>query len=146
MGRLVISALLSCALCAPAWGMCFKEVSERSGIPEQLLRVIAEVESSMNPRAINVNANGSEDIGLMQINSGAFHELKKRGINRADLFDPCINVSVGAWILSQKIDRYGFTWEAVGAYNAKSRDKRDRYIARVYAKYKNKRKQIDGLS
>lgn len=134
-------AAVAFGLASTAHAMCFADVSARSGIPEELLRVIAQVESNMNPRAVNINENGSEDIGLMQINTVNLPALKKLGIHREDLFDPCTNLIAGAWILSQMINKYGFTWEAIGAYNAKSRDKRDRYIGRVYARHMKGRSQ-----
>lgn len=50
------------------------------------------------------NNNGSIDYGAMQINSIWLPELKKHGINADELRDdPCINVEVGTWILSQAI-------------------------------------------
>lgn len=105
---------------------CFREASERYNIPEKLLRAIARVESGMNPSAVNKNA-GSEDIGLMQINSGWLPVLRRFGIGRNNLWNPCTNVHVGAWILAKNIETYGYTWEAVGAYNARSADKRIKY-------------------
>lgn len=116
--------------------MCFDDAARRYDVPAQLLKLIAEVESDMNPTAINRNEGGSEDIGVMQINTGWLPVLKKFGINREDLFDACTNVMVGAWVLHQNIERYGYTWEAIGAYNARSAEKRFRYIKRVYARLK----------
>jgi len=43
-------------------------------------------------------------------------------------------VKVGAWVLRQCIGRYGYSWEAVGCYNARSQEKRLSYINRVYRK------------
>jgi soluble lytic murein transglycosylase-like protein len=79
------------------------------------------------------NANGTEDIGLMQINSSWLPTLARFGVSRASLFNACVNAYVGTWILSQNISRLGLTWNAVGAYNAMSLSKRVRYARRVYA-------------
>jgi hypothetical protein len=38
---------------------------------------------------------------------------------------------VGAWVLSQCIQDYGYTWSAVGCYNSRTPSKRDRYAARI---------------
>lgn len=97
---------------------CFRDAGERYAISPALLLAIAEVESGLDPAAVNVNANGTTDIGLMQINSWWFPELKRYGIAPRDLRDPCVNIGVGAWILAGNFRQYGFGWRAVGAYNA----------------------------
>ena len=72
---------------------------------------------ALNPRAVGRNSNGTRDIGLMQINSAWLPTLSTFGIGERDLFDPCVSIHVGAWILAGNIRRLGYTWDAVGAYN-----------------------------
>jgi soluble lytic murein transglycosylase-like protein len=100
-------------------------------VSPELLVAIARTESSLNPVAIGRNANGSRDIGLMQINSAWLPALSRHGIGESELLDPCTNIHVGAWILADNFRRLGHTWEAVGAYNASSPSARERYIARI---------------
>ncbi|AQV99475.1 lytic transglycosylase (plasmid) [Cupriavidus necator] len=97
-----------------------------------LLRAIAQHESGMRPYAVNRNTNGTEDIGLMQINSVHLPRLATYGITRAKLFDPCVSAYVGAWILRDCLDRVGATWAGVGCYNASAAEKRIRYANRIY--------------
>lgn len=92
---------------------------DRYKINQKLLKSIALLESTNNPNAVSKqNSNGTYDIGLMQINSSWLDKLKLIGIDKNDLFHPCTNIQVGAWILAQEIVRFGYTWDAVGAYNA----------------------------
>lgn len=123
---------------------CFKMAGERYSIDHRLLIAIAEVESSMNPRAIGVNKKRgkilSEDVGLMQINSSWFPALGIMGITRNDLLDnPCQNIYVGAWILAKNISSNGVNWESVGAYNAGFKGAnapfRMKYAKKVYERY-----------
>jgi soluble lytic murein transglycosylase-like protein len=112
---------------------CWDEVGTRYGISPYLLYAIARTESGLDPAAVNrSNANGSVDVGLMQINSAWFPALAANGITPQMLLDPCTNLEAGAWILAQNIRRLGYSWEAVGAYNAASADKRLRYARSVY--------------
>lgn len=71
----------------------------------------------MNPEARGINPNGTYDIGLMQINSSWLQTLKTYKLNEKSLKDPCLNLKVGAWILSRNVHQYGWNWEAIGAYN-----------------------------
>lgn len=113
---------------------CWDYSSRKFGIEVQLLKAIAQVESGMKPSASAKNKNGTVDIGIMQINSIHFQRLKKIGINSHQLqHDPCLNVIVGTSILADMMSVYGYSWEAVGAFNAGT--SKDRHILRMkYAK------------
>ena len=89
-------------------------------------------ESSINPRAVNRNANGSYDVGLIQINSSWFPQLKRHGIEERHLYDPCVSLQVGAWILAQNLRRLRDPWLAVGAYNSPTPARARAYALKVY--------------
>jgi hypothetical protein len=48
---------------------CFEQAGARYGVAPALLEAISTVESGGNPQARNLNRDGSEDLGHMQINS-----------------------------------------------------------------------------
>jgi len=125
---------LGITLAAPRTAQaCWEEVGRKYGINPYLLVAIARTESGLGPRAVHRgNANGSYDIGLMQVNSAWLPRLRTLGIDEAQLYQPCVNLEVGAWILAQNIARLGNSWEAVGAYNAASAERRLRYALSVY--------------
>jgi soluble lytic murein transglycosylase-like protein len=110
---------------------CWDDAAQRYQVSSALLYAIARTESGLNPRAINRNTNGSRDIGLMQINSAWLPALATHGIGERELFEPCTNIQVGAWILAGNIRRLGYTWNAVGAYNATRPALRRAYIEKV---------------
>ena len=114
MKRLVLSILLLLAIIDSAHGFCFEDAGRFYDISPALLSAIAEVESGMNPTAMNHNKDGSVDVGLMQINS---FWKDKLGSWWTHVMEPCFNVYVGAWILAQCMGRYGYSWKAVGCYH-----------------------------
>lgn len=100
---------------------CFDRHAARFGLDSGLLQSVARVESGMQPGVDNNDheaRTGSRDIGLMQINTVWLPTLRQYGIGLKELRDPCTNIEVGAWILSDLVQRYGNSWTAVGAYNA----------------------------
>lgn len=114
---------------------CVNQAARRYQVDKRLIHAIIQVESSGNPSALNRNANGTEDIGIMQINTSWLPTLARYGIDRHHLYDPCTNIHIGAWVLARNIARYGHTWRAVGAYNATSHVKREGYVAKVWQRY-----------
>lgn len=121
---------------------CWAAAAHRYGLPVELLYAIGQVESGHKVGAIGRNKDGSLDLGVMQINSRWLPALQVYGISQQDLLQkPCTNIQVGAWILSQEVSRFGYTWYAIGAYNAgpvthrMSTEKRAKKIAtyRVYS-------------
>jgi soluble lytic murein transglycosylase-like protein len=126
--RLSVALALCAALPAHA---CWEDAATRYQVSSVLLYAIARTESGLNPQAIGRNSNGSRDIGLMQINSAWLPTLASHGIGERDLFEPCVNIHVGAWILAGNVSRLGYTWEAVGAYNAANPALRRSYVEKV---------------
>ncbi|KJK21064.1 hypothetical protein UB46_29245 [Burkholderiaceae bacterium 16] len=116
-----------------AHAFCFDEAAARYGVNPYVLRGIAFVESGLRGNIVNRNADGSIDYGAMQINSVHLGELKRFGIAPARLMDPCTNVMVGAYLYRRKIERYGNSWLAVGAYHSETPEYRDAYWPRVKA-------------
>lgn len=118
---------------------CWAAAALRYDLPVDLLYAIGQVESSHNPNAIAHANNGTRSVGIMQINSSWFEQLATMGIHEADLADPCINIQVGAWILRQEVERYGYSWEAIGAYYAGAYTEKNRHWKiRHYEEYASK--------
>lgn len=110
---------------------CMYRAGDRFHISPMLIWSISKIESGFDSGAMGRNKDGSVDIGIMQINSRWLPTLQRYGITRASLDDPCTNIHVGAWILANNIKQYGYNWEAIGAYNAVSVEKRVTYARKV---------------
>lgn len=115
----------------------FKYYGKKYNIPAELLWGIASHESKFNPNAIGKNPNGTTDYGLMQINSIHKATLEKRNLTIDDLFNPKINIAMGAEILSKCFDKHGFTWQGLNCYNG--RVKNNPYHKNVLNEIKKRR-------
>lgn len=148
----VIALLLWLPFISHAENMCFDRAGNMYQIDPLLLRAIALQESRLNPLAVNRNKNGSADYGVMQINSVHIPDLKAKGIisDKKDLFEPCLNIQIGAWILARSFQSCGVNWNCLGSYNAgfhSSRDNiRENYADLVYKNYKKLNLQQRGLA
>lgn len=130
MFRAISSCITALLLPSAALAFCFEDAGNTYRLNPRLLKNIASLESGMNPAAVHRNRDGSLDFGLMQVNSfwiNATHLDKERLVR-----DPCYNTLAGARILRDCIDRLGYTWEAIGCYNATSGDKRRSYAWKVF--------------
>jgi hypothetical protein len=85
---------------------------------------------------VKLNKNGTHDYGPMQINTIWFNRIKQYGYNKDDiLYNPCANVEVGAWILSQRIASTKDLWYGIGSYNSYSLPQNSRYQNKVSQVY-----------
>ncbi|RFU47396.1 lytic transglycosylase domain-containing protein [Paraburkholderia sp. DHOC27] len=112
---------------------CFDEAAKYQKVNPLILRAIAWQESHNRPEALHKNANGSTDYGLMQINSVHLPVLAQYGISTSTLMEPCKNVYIAAWHLRQQMNKYGNTWQAVGAYHSETPTLRDQYARQIVA-------------
>jgi hypothetical protein len=91
---------------------CFQAASKAQDLPLPLLLAVARGESDFNPR-VESKANA---IGVMQIQwPGTAKDLGI--IQKASLYNPCINIDAGARYLKQLINRYNDVNMALAAYN-----------------------------
>lgn len=125
---------------------CIRDAATRYEHSYPLMLAIAKQESSLRPAVIHRNSptkenpSGSEDIGLFQINADYWlPRLRKYGITRASLFDPCVSAHVAAWIVWENKRTHGNTWKAIGAFNSTTPEKQRKYIRLVW-------KQLRGVA
>lgn len=115
----------------PVTWECTNTIANEFGIPLPLLLGIMRTEGG-EVGMISENRNGSYDIGPMQINTLWLPKTRGYGISDAEiLFNGCTNVAVGAWILSDLLQRYPL-WEAVGYYHSRTQHLSKGYASRVF--------------
>jgi len=118
---------------------CIERAAADHRVDPLVLLAIMRAENGRVGR-YSVNKDGSRDYGPMQINSLWLEKLKEHGVGERELKDnACVNVYVGAWVLSQCLSRYGKDyWRGVGCYHSNTRYPVDRngwYAARVWKYY-----------
>ena len=131
--RGVAYALLLLALCCRSAiaADCYEDAAVYQHVNPLILHAIAWQELHDHPQATHINENGSIDVGSLQINSIHFARLAGYGISQAALYNECVNVYVAAWLLKQKMIKYGNTWQAIGAYHSETTDRRDAYARAI---------------
>ncbi|MFN3598420.1 MAG: lytic transglycosylase domain-containing protein [Aquificaceae bacterium] len=113
---------------------CFFDAGKRYQVDPILLIAITKGESNFNPRAVNINRNGTRDYGIMQINS---YWLEKYKIPKEWIFEPCYNIHFGAMVLRRCMDKYSSINLAIDCYNKGERAKGNTpYVERVLRNYK----------
>nr|WP_156789204.1 MULTISPECIES: lytic transglycosylase domain-containing protein [unclassified Burkholderia] len=117
---------------APAYADCYDSAARYHQVNPLILRAIAWQESHNRPDALNKNTNGTTDYGIMQINSVHLPVLSRYGITKDTLMEPCKNVYIAAWHLRRMMNKYGNTWQAVGAYHSETPSLRDKYAKQIF--------------
>lgn len=136
---IILSFLISVTLMAVEtnrYDPYFDEAGKYYNIPPLLLKKIATIESGINPKALNRNANGTLDYGLMQINSTHLRRLSKWGITKDNILDPKVNIYAGSWLLSEHIQAHGFNLQAVGRYHSATPVYKEKWLRRLSASFK----------
>lgn len=97
------------------WMPLLQKAAQASSAPVDVLRSILSVENGAgNPKAVNVNKNGTRDVGLMQLNSNTWPSL---GVT--DPTDPSQNINAATRFFAGLVKQYGGdVSKAVEAYNA----------------------------
>lgn len=143
---------------ADDYNRCYEQAAERYSVPEILLRIISEVESSNNPYAVNIagkayyldnvnqakefinnNINHNMDIGIMQINSWWF---KRYNYKRELGLNVCWNIYMGAYILGYEYRRHKDIWRAIAYYHSPNKVNQKKYVKKIYKevlKWQNKK-------
>ncbi|MGK6317157.1 lytic transglycosylase domain-containing protein [Neorhizobium sp. DT-125] len=101
------------AVAVDPWASYVAEAARRFAIPDRWIRAVMRVESDHDPQA--VSPKGA--MGLMQIMSATWQELRIRYRLGDDPYDPRNNVLAGAAYLAELHDLYGSPG-FLAAYNA----------------------------
>jgi Transglycosylase SLT domain len=116
---------------------CIVAAAKIHRLPPAVLVTLLDVEDGRLGQ-VSENANGTIDIGPMQVNSVnlpaiAGHWQTTIGDTYEALRDNfCANVEAGAWILRRCLDAAdGRFWEGVGDYHSHTPEYRTRYLGQV---------------
>ncbi|HBC1012729.1 TPA: lytic transglycosylase domain-containing protein [Escherichia coli] len=133
--------------------VCLLSASQANHIEPELLVSVISVEGGYSGLA-SKNKNGTEDLGIMQINTGAWLKLVSDSFFSGDRSkayiklrdDGCFNMYVGAWILGAAIrTEGGNVWEGVGRYHSVTYRHKERYKHLVRSKYEKTFRQRNAV-
>lgn len=93
--------------------LCFADASEKHNVDERILIAIAKSESNFNERAVSPNKDkrGHTSYGIMQISDVWKPLLEKNGLTIEDLYEPCKNIQLGAYLYKKNPKNFGKRWE-----------------------------------
>lgn len=123
--------------------VCLLNASAVHHIEPEILLSIISVEGG-RVGTVSVNKNGSEDLGIMQINTYAWLKLVSNTFFSGNqqiahdslTNDGCFNIYVGTWILSKAIsEENGDVWAGVGRYHSQTPTYKYKYIEKVKEAY-----------
>lgn len=120
LGAAIFAATLLGAHSEWASADCVDDSAAFHAVNPNVLRAILWGESRMNAKAVNRNRNGSIDVGIGQINTLHFNELRSLGVTPEMLLDACVGTYVAGWHLGKKVRKLGNTWAAIGAYHSET--------------------------
>lgn len=127
---------------------CANYAGEHYNVSPYIILSIISVEGG-KIGSINVNSNKSYDLGVMQINTINLEDIKMKfpKVTWESLaYEPCVNIGVGTWLLSNRIKEAGNLWTGVGNYHSKTPRYHQRYLSKVYPAYKAVIKKYLGAS
>ncbi len=114
---------------------CINTSAQEFHIPAKLIISVLNVEHGKKGLK-KKNRNGSYDLDEMQINTRWWPDLYQFDITPQDvLYKPCINIKVGAWILSRVIANGNNLLNGVGDYNSHTPLYNHAYTQKVREKY-----------
>lgn len=121
---------------------CVQEAAARYGVDVRLVEAILHVEGG-RVGLRKANANGTHDLGPMQINTSWLPQLRALGVEESHLLrDYCSNVAVGTWILARELKAGNASpntpgyWQSVGRYHSRTPARNARYAVKVWYRAK----------
>jgi soluble lytic murein transglycosylase-like protein len=127
----------------PLTVQCVEKVTQSTGIHPDILFAIAIVESGQVGKVSSPNKNGSQDIGLMQINSIHLPRLSKLGVTAQELRDDgCVNFKVAAWHVASVVkNKKGLSdpssyLQSIAAYHSNTDEYNKAYADKLMAAFK----------
>jgi len=124
-------------------GACIRRASEGRSWLERTLWALRDQEAGWVGAEVS-NANGTHDLGPLQVNSAwvgpiAAHTGRDAQMIRHWLAnDACFNVSVARWIFLTSLASTGDYWRAIGAYHSPTAWRQLRYSSSVASKLKRR--------
>ncbi len=118
---------------------CLLQAASVHALPPDLIAAVIMVEGGHQGIA-SPNLNNTSDLGIMQINTGAWLGLVAKAHFSGDLHaaymrlrdDGCYNIQVGSWILRQAINHSrGDVWSGVARYHSATPIYNQRYQCQV---------------
>lgn len=146
-GAMVLAGVLGAPARSDEAGLtrCLLEAAQANRLDPLLIWAVKGVESGarLGPGIEGRNANGSVDLGLMQINDRTWMErLERGGFTREQVRDDaCVNLHVGAAILAYEIRRHAV--DGIGRYHSPNPERAHRYRARVIARWRALREVLE---
>jgi hypothetical protein len=114
---------------------CINQAAVAYHVPAKLILSVLAVEGGRVGSA-SPNKNGTFDYGPMQINSIWLPKIQGYGYTKQQIqYDPCANVAVGTWILSQNIANAHVVWRGIGGYHSHTAVLNDQYQTKVSEVY-----------